>query len=107
MRDRGEVDDRCNSVDERAAIELGPDIRDEDLLQPGRNGARRDEPPYRGPDRVSASEQLAAQGGADETRCTGDENAHVRTREERLPPLGSTPDSSKPLSAGSGCHYNT
>jgi hypothetical protein len=88
MRDRGEVDDRCNSVDERPAIELGADIRDEDLLQPGRNGARRDEPPYRGPDRVSASEQLAAQGGADETRRTGDENAHVRTARRAPSPIG-------------------
>ena len=45
MRDRGEVDDRVNAVDERAAIELGADIRDEDLLQLGRNDARREAPP--------------------------------------------------------------
>ena len=79
MRDRGEVDDRVNAVDERAAIELGADIRDEDLMQLGRNGARRDEAPYRGADRMSAREQLAAKSGADEARRTGDENAHVRT----------------------------
>src|SRR5205814_8910779 len=79
MRDRGEVDDRSDAVDERAAIELGGDIGDEDLMQLGRNGARRDEAPYRGADRVCAREQLAAQGGADEDRRTGDVNVHVRT----------------------------
>src|SRR5205814_7837816 len=108
MRDRGEVDDRSDAVDERAAIELGGDIGDEDLMQLGRNGARRDEAPYRGADRVSAREQLAAQGGADEARRTGDENAHVRTAGRSAAfPIGAIPDSSKPLSAGSGCHYNT
>ena len=77
MSDRGEVDDRANTVDERAAIEFCGDIRDEDLVESGRNRPRRDEPPYRCADRVPAREKLAAKGGADETRRTGDENAHV------------------------------
>ena len=77
MGDRCEVDDRANAVDERVAIEFGGDIRDENLMQLGWNRARRDEPPYRGPDRVAAREQLAAKGSADEARRTGDENAHV------------------------------
>src|SRR6266705_919664 len=59
-------------------------------------------------DRVNAVEELAAKDGADEARRTGDENAHVRTAERGAPPpFGATPDSSKPLSAGSRCHYNT
>jgi len=45
----------------------------------GWNGARREEPPYRCADRVPAREQLAAKGGADEARRTGNKNAHVRT----------------------------
>src|SRR6267378_5495181 len=85
MRDRREVDDRPNAVDERAAIELGADIRDEDLMQLGRNGARRDEAPYRGADRMSAREQLAAKSGADEARRTGDENAQVGTPGREAP----------------------
>src|SRR5256886_17713154 len=103
MRDRGEVDDRADAVDERAAIELGGDIGDEDLMQLGRNGARRDEAPYRGADRVSARDQLATKGGADEARRTGDENAHVRTAGRGAPPpFGATPDSSKPYLQGAG-----
>src|SRR6266487_451821 len=78
MRDRGEVDDRANAVDERATIEFGGDIRDEDLIQLGRNGARRDKPPYRCADRMAARKQRAAKGSTDEARRTGDENAHVR-----------------------------
>ena len=77
MGDRGEVDDRAYAVDERATIEFGGDIRDEDLMQSRRNRTRRDEPPYRGADRVAACEQRAAKGSADEARRTGDENAHV------------------------------
>ena len=77
MGDRREVDDRANAVDERAAIEFGGDIRDEDLMQLGRNRPRRYRAPYRGADRVAAREQLAAKGSADEARRTGDENAHV------------------------------
>ena len=80
MGDRREVDDRANAVDERAAIEFGGDIRDEDLIQLGRNRARRGGPPYRGADRVAAREQRAAKGSADEARRTGDENAHVNRR---------------------------
>ena len=79
MGDRGEVDDRANAVDERATIEFGGDIRDEDLMHLGWNGARREEPPYRCADRVPAREQPAAKGGADEARRTGNKNAHVRT----------------------------
>src|SRR6266853_3511493 len=85
MGDRREVDDRANAVDERAAIEFGGDIRDEDLMQLGRNSAGRDEPPYRGADRVAAREQLAAKGSADEARRTGDENAHETQERCRLP----------------------
>ena len=77
MDDRGEVDDRANAVDERATIEFAGDVRDEDLVQLRRNRPRREEPPYRGADRVAAREQLAAKGSADEARRTGDENAHV------------------------------
>src|SRR5437879_5523866 len=96
MRDCSEVDDGPNAVEERAAIELGGDIRDENLMQLGRKRPRRDEPPYRGADRVSAREQLATKGGADEARCTGDENAHVRTAGRGAAiPIGATPDSSK------------
>src|SRR5256885_1772953 len=86
MGDRGEVDDGTNAIEERAAIELGGYIRDDDLMQLRRNGARREAPPERGADRVSAREQLATKGGADEARCTGDENAHVRTAGRDAPP---------------------
>ncbi len=77
MGDRREVDDRANAVDERATIDFAGDVRDEDLVQLRRNRPRREEPPYRGADRVAAREQLAAKGSADEARRTGDENAHV------------------------------
>jgi len=79
MRDRREVDDRPNAVDERAAIELGADIRDEDLMQWGGTALGGTRRLNRGADRMSAREQLAAKSGADEARRTGDENAHVRT----------------------------
>src|SRR5437867_13334288 len=78
--DGGKVDNRSKAVDERAAIEFGGDIRDEDLIQLGRNRARRDQPPYRGADRVAAREQRAAKGSADEARRAGDENAHMNRR---------------------------
>jgi len=62
--DRGrsrKVDDRSNAVGERAAIEFGSDIRDEDLFQLGRT-APAGSAALRGADRVrraSSSRQRA------------------------------------------------
>src|SRR6185503_5063013 len=78
--DCGKVDDGADAVEECASIEFCGDIRNEDLMQPGGNRMRRDQTPYRGADRVSAREHLAAKGGADEARCTSDEDAHVEPR---------------------------
>jgi hypothetical protein len=87
--DRGKMDDSVNAVDERAAIEIGSDIGDEDLMQPGRERALGDHTPYRGANRMAAREQLATKSSADETRRTCDENAHVEPQEKAAFPIQS------------------
>jgi hypothetical protein len=83
------MDDGVNAVDERAAIEIGGDIGDEDLMQLGRERSRGGQTPYRGADRVAAREQLATESSADETRRTGDENAHVEPQGKAAFPIQS------------------
>ena len=79
MRDRGKMHHGFDALDERAPVELGGDVRDEDLVYARRSRARRNRPPSCNADRVSPREQFAAERGADEPGSTRDENAHVRT----------------------------
>jgi hypothetical protein len=77
MGHRGKVYDDIDSLQEHAPVDFACNIPDCDPVQTGRIGGWRACAPHHSADRVAAREQPAAKSSADETRRTGDENAHV------------------------------